>query len=100
MPNIDVIPQHLIETRILFIRNKKVMLDSDLAVLYGVETKLLKRAVNRNIERFPDDFMLQLSKDEYNELLRCQFGTLKRGQYSKYLPYAFTENGVAMLSSV
>jgi phage regulator Rha-like protein len=100
MPNIDVVPQHLIEARILFIRNKKVMLDRDLAVLYGVETKLLKRAVNRNIERFPDDFMFQLSKDEYNELLRCQFGALKRGQHSKYLPYAFTENGVAMLSSV
>ena len=57
MPNIDVVPQHLIEARILFIRNKKAMLDRDLAVLYGVETKLLKRAVNRNIERFPDDFM-------------------------------------------
>jgi hypothetical protein len=57
MSNIDVVPQHLIEARILFIRNKKVMLDRDLAVLYGVETKLLKRAVNRNIERFPDDFM-------------------------------------------
>jgi len=100
MPNIDVVPQDLIETKIFFIRNKKVMLDRDLAVLYGVETKLLKRAVNRNIERFPDDFMFRLSKDEYNELLRCQFGTLKRGQHSKYLPYAFTENGVAMLSSV
>lgn len=100
MPNIEVVPQHLIDTKILFIRDRKVMLDRDLAVLYGVETKMLKRAVNRNIERFPDDFMFRLSKDEYDELLRYQFGTLKRGQHSKYLPYAFTENGVAMLSSV
>jgi len=72
----------------------------NLAVLYEVETKMLNRAVKRNIERFPDDFMFQLSKEEYDELLRCQFGALKRGQHSKYLPYAFTENGVAMLSSV
>lgn len=76
------------------------MLDKDLSVLYGVETKMLNRAVKRNIERFPDDFMFQLTKEEYTELLRCQFGTLKKGQHSKYLPYAFTENGVAMLSSV
>jgi len=76
------------------------MLDKNLSVLYGVETKMLNRAVKRNIERFPDDFMFQLTKKEYTELLRCQFGTLKRGQHSKYLPYAFTENGVAMLSSV
>jgi len=76
------------------------MLDGDLAVLYGVETKMLNRAVKRNTERFPEDFMFQLSKEEYTEFLRCQFGTLKRGQHSKYSPYAFTENGVAMLSSV
>ncbi len=100
MQGTEVIPQQLIESKILFIRSKKVMLDKDLAVLYEVETKMFNRAVKRNIERFPDDFMFQLSKEEYDELLRCQFGTLKRGQHSKYIPYAFTENGVAMLSSV
>jgi len=100
MQGTEVIPQQLIESKILFIRSKKVMLDKDLAVLYEVETKMFNRAVKRNIERFPDDFIFQLSKEEYDELLRCQFGTLKRGQHSKYLPYAFTENGVAMLSSV
>lgn len=76
------------------------MLDRDLAALYGVETKMLNRAVKRNTERFPEDFMFQLTKEEYMALLRFQFGTLKRGQYSKYSPYVFTENGVAMLSSV
>jgi phage regulator Rha-like protein len=96
----EIVPQQLIESKILFIRGKKVMLDRDLAPLYGVETKMLNRAVKRNTERFPEDFMFQLSKEEYTELLRCQFGTLKRGQHSKYSPYAFTENGVAMLSSV
>lgn len=96
----NIVPQEIIETKIILIRGKKVMLDKDLAQLYGVETKALKRAVRRNVDRFPDDFMFQLSTEEYNELLRYQFGTLKRGQHSKYLPYAFTENGVAMLSSV
>lgn len=75
----EIVPQQLIESKILFTRGKKVMLDKDLAVLYGVETKMLNRAVKRNIERFPDDFMFQLSKEEYAELLRYQFGTLKRG---------------------
>ena len=75
------------------------MLDGDLAELYGVETKQLKRAVRRNITRFPPDFMFELTKEEY-QVLRGQFGTLKRGVHSKYLPYAFTEQGVAMLSSV
>lgn len=75
------------------------MLDYDLAELYGVETKQLKRQVKRNIDRFPGDFMFQLAKEEYGRL-RCQIGALKRGEHSKYLPYAFTENGVAMLSSV
>ena len=96
----NIVSQEIIETRIIFVRGKKVMLDKDLAQLYGVETKALKRAVKRNVDRFPDDFMFQLNKEEYDELLRYQFGTLKRGQHSKYLPYAFTENGVAMLSSV
>jgi len=75
------------------------MLDFDLAVLYGVETKALNRAVRRNIERFPEDFMFQLSKEELN-LLRCQFGTSKGRGGRRYLPYAVTEQGVAMLSSV
>lgn len=75
------------------------MLDRDLAKLYGVETKTLKRAVKRNIGRFPSDFMLELSENEH-ESLRYQFGTLKRGEHTKYAPMAFTEQGVAMLSSV
>jgi phage regulator Rha-like protein len=69
-------------------------------MLYGVETKALNQAVRRNIVRFPDDFMFQLTKEEAQDLLRSQIVTLKRGQHFKYLPYAFTENGVAMLSSV
>ncbi|MFQ5963438.1 MAG: ORF6N domain-containing protein [Candidatus Scalinduaceae bacterium] len=100
MQNMEVIPQQAIESKIYIIRGRKVMLDRDLAILYAVETKMLNRAVKRNVERFPEDFMFQLTKKEYVELLRCQFGTLKRGQHSKYLPYAFAENGVAMLSSV
>ena len=75
------------------------MLDRDLAELYGVEVKQLKRQVKRNQDRFPADFMFQLSREEYNAL-RSQFGTFKRGEHSKYLPYAFTEQGVSMLSSV
>ncbi len=94
-----LIPVEMIERKILLIRGEKVMLDADLAELYGVEVKQLKRQVRRNIGRFPADFMIQLSKEEY-EFLRRHFGTLKRGEHSKYLPYAFTEQGVAMLSSV
>ena len=75
------------------------MLDRDLAELYGVEVKQLKRQVKRNQDRFPADFMFELSREEYNAL-RSQFGTFKRGKHSKYLPYAFTEQGVSMLSSV
>jgi phage regulator Rha-like protein len=93
------IPVERIEKAILLIRGQKVMLDKDLAELYGVETKQLKRAVRRNIHRFPSDFMFELTKDEYDSL-RYQFGTLKRGQHTKYLSLAFTEQGVAMLSSV
>ena len=81
------------------LRGYKVMLDYDLAVLYGVETKRLKERVRRNISRFPEDFMFELTPDEYDSL-RTQFATLKRGQHSKYNPFAFTEQGVAMLSSV
>ncbi|MDA3861993.1 MAG: ORF6N domain-containing protein [Melioribacteraceae bacterium] len=84
---------------IQLVRNKRIILDSDIARLYGVETKVLKQAVRRNIERFPSDFLIQLSKEEYNSL-RSQNVTLKRGEHSKYLPFAFTEQGVAMLSSV
>ena len=75
------------------------MLDFDLAELYQVETKHLKRQVRRNIERFPEDFMFELKIEEYNSL-RSQIGTLKRGEHVKYLPMVFTEQGVSMLSSV
>ena len=90
-----------IRTRIHVIRGRQVMLDKDLAELYGVETKVLNQAVKRNIERFPDDFMFQLNKDEW-EFLRSQIVTIKngRGEHVKYLPFAFTEQGVAMLSGV
>jgi hypothetical protein len=88
-----------IEQAILLIRGQRVLLDRDLAALYGVETKNLNKAVRRNIERFPADFMFQLTADEADSL-RFQFGTLKRGQHSKYLPQVFTQEGVAMLSSV
>ncbi len=94
----SVVPAE-IERNILLIRGLKVILDSDLAELYDVAVKQIKRQVRRNRERFPADFMFELSKEEYDSLRR-QFGTLKRGAHSKYLPYAFTEHGVAMLSSV
>jgi phage regulator Rha-like protein len=87
-----------IERRICLIRGEKVMLDADLAALYQVETKTLNRAVRRNIARFPDDFMFRLTKAQL-ENLRCQIGTSSWGG-SRYQPYAFTEHGVAMLSSV
>lgn len=95
-----LVPAEVIETKILLIRDRKVMLDRDLALLYGVETRALNQAVRRNLDRFPEDFMFQLTKDEADELSRSQFVTLKQGQNIKYLPYVFTENGVAMLSSV
>lgn len=88
-----------LESKIYLVRGQKVMLDGDLAELYEVEVKQLKRQVRRNIDRFPTDFMFQLSQDDYDSLRR-HFGTLKRGEHSKYLPYVFTEQGVAMLSSV
>ena len=94
-----IVPIESIVSKIIFLRDEKVLLDRDLAELYGVETKQLKRAVRRNIDRFPPDFMFELTKEE-NDSLRFQFGTLKRGGHSKYLPMAFTEQGVAMLSSV
>jgi len=95
-----------IENKILTIRNQQVMIDRDLAELYGVETKRLNEQVKRNIERFPDRFMFQLTEEEINDLSsRSQIATLningnKRGSNIKYLPYAFTEQGVAMLSAV
>ena len=89
----------LIINQIYYIRGQKVMLDSDLAKLYEVETKQLKRQVRRNIERFPQDFMFELTSEEYN-YSRCQIGTLKQGENIKYAPMAFTEQGVSMLSSV
>ena len=95
-----------VQDKIYELRGVKVMLDFDLAEMYGIETAQLKRAVRRNIERFfGDDFMFELTADEYNNLkmsLRCQFGILNKGRGSniKYLPFAFTELGVAMLSSI
>ena len=94
-----IIPNEIITNKIYFIRGQKVMLDNELSALYGVETKQLKRQVRRNIERFPEDFMFELSNVE-NEILRSQFGTLKQGTHSKYIPMVFTEQGIAMLSSV
>jgi hypothetical protein len=96
-----LIPVERIERSILLIRGHKVMLDRDLAALYGVATKRLNEQVRRNLARFPDDFMFQLDAEEA-EVLRSQSATLKlgRGQHRKYRPYAFTEQGVAMLSSV
>jgi hypothetical protein len=96
-----------IEWRILLVRGQRVMLDADLASLYGVEVKVLNQAVKRNAERFPADFMFQLTREE-TTALRSQIVTLDnpsgrlrgRGRYAKYLPHAFTEQGVAMLSSV
>ncbi|MDD5261835.1 MAG: ORF6N domain-containing protein [Methylacidiphilales bacterium] len=85
---------------ILTIRKHRVLLDADLARLYGVETKQLNRAVKRNADRFPEDFMLQLTQQEA-DALRCQSGTSNEGRGGRrYLPYAFTQEGVAMLSSV
>jgi hypothetical protein len=110
--NQNIIPLDRIESKIYFIRGKKVMFDSDLAKLYQVETGALNRAVKRNNERFPVDFMFQLNNLEnrnlkcqigtssLDERSRCQIGILNRGQNIKYLPYVFTEEGVAMLSSV
>ncbi len=92
------IPDEIITNKIYIIRDQKVMLDSDLAELYQVETKQLKRQVRRNIERFPKDFMFELTKQEHDNL-RSQFGTSNRGG-TRYVPMAFTEQGVAMLSSV
>ena len=122
MSEANLIPAERIERRILLLRGQKVMLDFQLAELYGVPTKALNQAVKRNFERFPEDFMFELSEEESKLVsrsqivtlddenigkaqgnegsLRSQIVTLKRGQHLKYAPYAFTEQGVAMLSSV
>jgi len=99
--NMELIPLDPIAQRILLIRGHRVMLDSDLAELYEVTTKRLNEQVRRNIKRFPPDFMFQLTPEEFTSL-RSQNATLKigRGHHRKYLPYAFTEQGVAMLSGV
>jgi hypothetical protein len=97
----SLIPLEVIEKKILLIAGQKVMLDSDLAALYGVTTKRLNEQVRRNLKRFPSDFIYQLSAEEF-ESLRSHFATIKigRGKHRKYLPYVFTEQGIAMLSSV
>lgn len=97
--NLMIVNMDRIENLIHTIRDQYVMLDSDLAKLYGVETKALNQAVKRNIERFPEDFMFQLTKEE---CIKSQIVTLnqERGKHLKYMPHVFTENGVAMLSSV
>jgi len=94
-----LIPVDRIEKAILLIRGQKVMLDADLAALYGVKTGILTRAVRRNMERFPDDFMFRLTNKEVT-ILRSQFGISSQWGGRRYPPYAFTEHGVAMLSSV
>lgn len=100
MAHKQLIPAERIERSILLIRGQKVMLDSDLAELYGVSTKAFNQAVKRNTRRFPPDFMFQLTADE-SESLRSQFVTSNKGRGGRrYAPYAFTEQGVAMLSSV
>lgn len=84
----SVVPLEKIQSQIIIIRGEKVLLDNTLADLYGVETKQLKRAVRRNGYRFPPDFMFELTREEFDSL-RSQFGTLKRGEHSKYLPMVF-----------
>ncbi|WP_085988939.1 ORF6N domain-containing protein [Mariniradius saccharolyticus] len=110
----EMILQERISRAIHVVRNQKTMMDSDLAEMYGVETKVLNQAVKRNLDRFPEDFMFQLTVEEWEGLkaefeeqkgrdfLRSQIVTLEdgRGRHRKYLPYVFTEQGVAMLSSV
>ena len=95
----SLIPVDRIEKAILLIHGQKVMLDADLAELYGVETRVLVQAVKRNLERFPEDFMFQLSQEEF-AILRSQIVTSSDWGGRRYPPYAFTEQGVAMLSSV
>ena len=95
----EIVAQEQIISKIYYIRGHKVMLDSDLAELYDMETKQLTRQVRRNIERFPEDFGFQLTEEEYSEILRCQIVTSRWGG-RRYQPYAFTEHGILMLSSI
>ena len=97
----NLIPTETITQKIFFVRGHKVLLDRDLSQLYGIETKHLKRQVRRNIERFPEDFMFQLSKKKF-ENWRCQFVTSDSSEKMglRYRPYAFTDYGILMLSSV
>jgi len=95
---VNLLPVEIIQNKIYLVRGNKVMFDKDLAGLYGVSTRQLTRQVRRNIERFPEDFLIKLTKEEMDNL-RCQFGTSSWGG-TRYLPYVFTEQGVAMLSSV
>ena len=97
--NIKQYNASIAEKVIFTMRCQKVILDADLARIYGVSTRALNQAVKRNADRFPPDFMFELTREEYNSL-RSQIGTIKRGEHSKYLPMAFAEQGVAMLSSI
>ena len=100
MSKVLSITETAIESKIYLIRGQKVMMDSDLAEMYGVETKALKQAVKRNMDKFTEDFMFELTAKEAEDFSRSHFVTMKRGQNIKYLPFAFTEHGVLMLSSV
>lgn len=97
-PTVALIEEKIVD-KIHLIRGQKVMIDRDLAELYGTETKRLKEQVNRNLSRFPKHYMFELTQKEY-ESLRSQNATLKQGGHAKYLPYAFTEHGVLMLANV
>ncbi|HOY33145.1 MAG TPA: ORF6N domain-containing protein [Bacteroidales bacterium] len=98
--NLPSIPDEIIISKIYLVRGKKVMIDRDLAELYGVETKRLKEAVKRNIRRFPEDFMFEMTKDEF-EIWRTQFATSKSDMKGlRYAPYCFSEQGVTMLSCI
>ncbi len=101
VPAVPILPVERIQQRILHLRSQRVLLDEHLAMLYAVEVRTLVQAVKRNVERFPEDFLFQLTPDEWASL-RSQTVILDagRGRHRKYLPYAFTEQGVAMLSSV
>src|SRR6187431_1127899 len=99
MNDYSLLSEETISNKIYFIRNQKVMLDRDLAILYGIETRVLKQAVRRNTSRFPEDFMFELTKEEF-ENWRSQFVTSKSDQIGlRHAPMAFTEHGVLMLSS-
>ena len=97
----QIVPDEVVMSKIHLIRGQKVMLDYDLAELYEIENKVLKQSVKRNMDRFPPDFLFELTFDEYHSL-RSQFVTLEkgRGKHSKYLTFAFSEQGIAMLSSI